>query len=578
MKVIEYHVHTTSAVLISRFDGDPNTAVSHDYLPGSTLRGALIAAAVADGVARERLRDEAAFFFDESTRFLNGYPADDEGRPYTPTPLSWRMEKGRDDRVYDLAAPQDSPPSRPQNAKGGYARVGYDGVTFYPSRDHRELTVHAFRNRKKGRPVADEHAEGDPGGVFRYDALAAGQTFVTYIVCETETVADRLRGLIKRLERATDPIRIGRSRRAGYGEVEWALVNADASTTMQSRLPERDEPLVVTFLSDALIRDGAGAYSTDVRAITHAIEKRLGLGVSLGEPKRSFIRSDYAGGVDRTWRSPLPQALAVQKGSRILYSSYPQGAPDWESLIRRGIGDRRPEGFGDVTCNRPADSTAAVRRPAAPSPVAVTADADPPFDADSPERLLAARIAERLVRNRLDTWLVTEIEMWGVDAAGTARRQLSRLRAAALRALDAVVGSSATSLSPEAVEAIDALRDAGNLEKLRSRARDQLQKVRVQKRGRSTLILLDRWMARLVGDKGTPFEDICGEEPWVILSGDVATGRYDVGQVLNEDQSRSDVRVDMDSLKLRGEYTLRLIDGVLARAMKLSKGAKGGSK
>ncbi|MBT7806157.1 hypothetical protein HN766_11755 [Candidatus Poribacteria bacterium] len=575
MKTIRYQIQTETAVLVSRLDGDPNTAVSHDHIPGSTLRGALIAAAVADGIPRSQVLAAAPFFFDGSTRFLNGYPSNGSDELYGPTPLSWYREKGDDQYIQDLAV-QETTLDHPESPKGAYAHADYSGVSFYPSSDRRELSVHTFRNRRMGRPVAQKHAGEDPAGtVFRYDALGPYQTFVAHIVCETESVSSHLVKLIRRIQERDDPVRIGRSRRAGYGEVSWSITATDAAEALADRLPTPGKPLVITFLSDALIRDGSGAYSAEVSAVTRALEQRLP--GSLGRHKRAFIQSDYAGGVDRTWGLPLPQALVVRKGSRVVYP-YPEGVANWDALLWRGVGERLPEGFGDVTCKTPQAATFRVQRAGNVAVTAAFTDEDAHFDRDDAEHKIALNLSERLVRNRLDAWLVTAIASWEACIHDTITpHQLNRLRSVLLRAIDAIDGPGGW--GPVADAAIADVRVAANQPDetgqpaLRSTARKQIEQATVEKRGsRATRAPLDRWIEdrmRSVGDR--PFAAILSDSTWDDVVSATAGGKLDVGWIRGEDGRSVPVRHETDSACLRAEYTLRLIDGVLARAMKQRK-------
>ena len=42
MKVINYRIDLLEPTLVTSLQGDPNSAVAFDYLPGSVLRGILI--------------------------------------------------------------------------------------------------------------------------------------------------------------------------------------------------------------------------------------------------------------------------------------------------------------------------------------------------------------------------------------------------------------------------------------------------------------------------------------------------------------------------------------------------------
>src|SRR5262245_29272702 len=82
VKIITYHITLLEPTLVTALEGDPNSAVAFPYLPGSTLRGAVIG----KYLRHEQLRqldstDEQVrrLFFDATTRYLNGYPLDQQG-------------------------------------------------------------------------------------------------------------------------------------------------------------------------------------------------------------------------------------------------------------------------------------------------------------------------------------------------------------------------------------------------------------------------------------------------------------------------------------------------------------------
>ncbi len=75
MIALTFTLHALEPLLITRLEGDPNSAVSYPYVPGSTLRGALIGQLPKE--RRQRLAIEPGdrrLFIDGSTCYLNAYP------------------------------------------------------------------------------------------------------------------------------------------------------------------------------------------------------------------------------------------------------------------------------------------------------------------------------------------------------------------------------------------------------------------------------------------------------------------------------------------------------------------------
>src|SRR5205807_585423 len=87
MTIITYRVTLLEPTLVTSLQGDPNSGVAFDYLPGSVLRGAFIGKYLGSKSADTGKNTLRRLFFDGTTRYLNGYPLDVYHHPSTPTPL-----------------------------------------------------------------------------------------------------------------------------------------------------------------------------------------------------------------------------------------------------------------------------------------------------------------------------------------------------------------------------------------------------------------------------------------------------------------------------------------------------------
>src|SRR5437588_5828768 len=108
MKVIKYRIELLEPALVTSVQGDPNSAVAFDYLPGSVLRGILIGKYL-NKYFGSNLADASddtlqRLFFDGTTRYLNGYPLDAYGYPSVPVPASWqRVKHNKEGKIFDFA-------------------------------------------------------------------------------------------------------------------------------------------------------------------------------------------------------------------------------------------------------------------------------------------------------------------------------------------------------------------------------------------------------------------------------------------------------------------------------------------
>jgi CRISPR-associated protein Csx10 len=355
MKVITYSITLQEPTLVTAPGGDPNGATALDYLPGSVLRGAIIG----KYVRQQRQRHpgyqlDAAeptsrrLFFDGTTRFLNGYLLGANKRRALPAPLSWQREKGKESPIRDLAVEPLPPEDR-----GTWVGVGrtfcvpLGDASVRLVQAERHLAVHTARNRRLGR--AQEASlvgpEEDPGAVYRYESLAAGQTFSAAILCDEDAVPEVLLPLI------AGAAALGGARNGGYGWAHFRDARVEDGPWSETESPGGSTPdgrFIVTLLSDGLLRDGQGQFAAAADLVARAVSSILKCEVRLED---HFLRGQMVGGFNRKWGLPLPQALAVAMGSVFVCAAPGCQEEDLRILEAKGIGERRAEGFGRVAVN-----------------------------------------------------------------------------------------------------------------------------------------------------------------------------------------------------------------------------------
>ncbi|HAJ36717.1 MAG TPA: hypothetical protein DCL15_13610 [Chloroflexi bacterium] len=543
MNAIEFLLTTLAPVLVTGpGGGDPNSESSLAYIPGSAIRGMLASRWLADHPSVDAATDPTfrRLFLDGSVRYLNAYPALSNGVRMAPTPRSWRVDKEdrnekhiSDFALTDAIAQPGSPQPTWRSPGAAFCMVsaGYDEENSlwrfkaYSCTPRQTIAIHTAR--------VDRQQVTKDATVFRYDALAAGQTFASAIVADDP--ADLIE--CQRLLPQAGLVRLGRSQNTGYGLVrisyppdesgepqtalrqnwrEWTPPIADAGESAPK--PTR---LVVTLLSDAIVRDPlTGAETDDITAALYAP------GETPVRPIDAFVHTEVVGGFNRRWNLPLPQATAIGAGSVFVFD-YNEGLQRrLEELVEQGIGERRVEGFGRIAVNwqmsdqlERADSE---HEALAPGDVTLTGD----------QALAAQQLATRILRNRLDERLRAAINQNAIKPHGIRKAQLGRLRVIVQRAQAA---SRMAERSPANLALL--MTFLGDLKKP---ARDQLLKARV---GSAPLL---NWLTDLASNPARVVDKLQAEAMSVTIGGQTATF----------------------TAALQVEYALRLIDGVLLLAAK----------
>lgn len=538
--VITYRITLEQPTLVTALQGDPNSGVAFDYLPGSALRGALIGHYLARN-GSEPNGDLAAtpktrrLFFDGTVRFLNGYPhlppeASGTGRSrrMLPLPSSWHRPKGKQEYARDFAesspfSNDESPTEQWQPFRAPFGVVTENGAgknILYHHSPARLVTVHNQRDRKMGR------ATRESGEVFRYDALGAGQTFDAAIVCFSEDEANTIASLLNEM----DVVTLGGSRSVGYGRCrihDVSVHNAGWHEAGNDELTLPDDRIVVTLLSSAIVRDETGQHVASVDAVKRVFAETLN--VQLIEDS-AFLRTEIVGGFNRKWGLPLPQVLAVRMGSVFIFSMQRSAAVEPDDLEAKlaaleweGIGERRVDGFGRIAINRhTANKETQVK---ALKDMSISARPRVPEIKDKDNRALAERMVERMVRKKLDVALVKKVNRLARNVTAPSNSQLARLRMAFREALDSAP-----------LRGRDRLRKW--LNKLPQASRAQLKRDRM---GRETLF---EWLQKRAE----------------------AERLFDTHEINLPEIG--DIRPQLDSDKLAYEYNLRLAHDTLALAAK----------
>lgn len=523
MKAITYQLRLLEPVLVSQAQtGEENSAIGLPFVPGSALRGAVVSRYLAHNDPGDLAEDEEtrALFLDGTVAFLNAYPSV-RGQRFLPRPQSWFTEK---DQVmldfgtcYDFAVVEDNPLSQ---AKQVRAEFCYFDVPFESLDEDEEMfelppppDVSLF---SPGRQVnvhialVDQNTRTDQNKVYRYDALTAGEMLAGAIVAPDDFDLELLRTLL-----AENPdFFLGGAHTAGYGHVRVTsptVVEHWTEYTSVDRVD--DEVVIVTLLSDAILRGPDGQFRADMDGALARLLETPEL-----EAKRTYQRVELVGGFNRKWGLPLVQTWALQAGSVFVYDAAHVDAARLRSLVATGIGERRAEGFGRIAVNWHGYEQQSWRRTTRKMLLAPTLTEE--------SQALAQRMACNHLANVLEQDLTAALS--GIHIVHPPQNaQLSRVRNAARQAL----------LKRDVKPLVD------HLEALKG-AKAQFEKARVA---------------------GVPMSDWLKER----------LQKQDVEQQILKGKSLVPVAGQRATFtpELRVKYTARLIDGVMQKAIRQNQEA-----
>jgi CRISPR-associated protein Csx10 len=287
----------------------------------------------------------------------------------------------------DFAAKVNSKLKKPKSTKKGPFCDLSDQVT-YLMKPARQINVHNASTNRNRKSAIDSQ-------VYRYEALAAGQSFAGVIVAQPEVDLTKLELL---LGDEMMVMVLGGSHTGGYGRVVVSDIQEESNWEEYTPEEAIPETVIITLLSDTILRSPSGQLSTELAVALGVNQKLLN-----SNDYRAYQRIRVVGGWNRKWGLPLPQAWALQAGSVFRFPAAAVDEVALQAFVERGIGERRAEGFGRIALNW---HTQATRKRSKIEKARASGEL-PPLSARS--KVLALRMANRRLRAKLEEGLVDAI-------------------------------------------------------------------------------------------------------------------------------------------------------------------------
>lgn len=506
----------TPILLTSVANGDENSARTLNYIPGGTLRGLLISRYM----TQNNISSDA-LLADETARRLF-FSNDVKYLNAYPADnndkryLPVPVSLRQEKGQYEKGLIYDFTFTKKEGQTEKYKDLFClpDGNKLIGITPGKTMSVH-IGGETRGRVKKGESA------VFKYQALESGQKFQAAILAGSEDLK-----ILHSLLPDGEILNLGGSRSAGYGQ---AMASCKKLSNWQEAEPQNmdDDEIILTLLADALLRNKFGQPTLDLDL---ALSAQLGRDIH----GRAFHNATLAGGFNRRWSLPLPLMPALGMGSVWVYPAKTFTEAELDKIQHDGIGERRNEGFGRVAVNWLNRNEWGLGNPSIPQILS-------PQGLSDNSKKQAQRMTESLLRVRLDGELRAKMEQ---DDSGLRLKQpprnhqISRLRL--------VIRSLLADYKKEPKVMIDAF-----FNDLKSTSKDAFEKARLT----GTNERLVHWV----------------KERAEKLDGIEIVGRPIVPKIARQ-------QADIDDPKIKREYTLRLIEAVLYRAMKDNKNRAGGEQ
>ncbi|MBE1555402.1 RAMP superfamily CRISPR-associated protein [Sporosarcina limicola] len=325
------------------------TEPSKDYIPGSTLRGAVIANLIRHGVFNDTTATEIL----QKMECYNAYPYQN-GKLFVPTPQHLRVNKHQ----WRKAKMMEQETSSIESKKIELSNLLKDRTDKNPL-EYQYVAFH--EDYLSGIEIPKTYRQHHTTrlkeeNLFSYQAISPGQTFRAMIALE-ESMAEEIEACLRK----PDVWYVGGSKGSGYGRCNLKVVSDGPTSYERAKqllgLPFEPvfhaKELTITCLSDCLFRNEKGQPMNfmPVSIIEEVCEQR----VELNEQLVGFGLSE---GYNAKWQARYPKETTLKAGSIFTYKFEPAlDKAEWPRIVNalesKLAGFRTQDGYGWIGVNIP---------------------------------------------------------------------------------------------------------------------------------------------------------------------------------------------------------------------------------
>jgi CRISPR-associated protein Csx10 len=334
-----------------------NVVESLDYVPGSFLLPV-----VAREIRRHGIDAEADIA--AGNILVLAATVEIAGQRALPVPMALFTPKGSRPDGHPLGEARnrfvepDDADAQLQPLRLGYVSLADPGELPEFARVSLRVNTHGTIDDRVQRPTEDV------GGVFSYAAIPPGTVLRSEIRLR-QGLADRLAAKGAWWQSLARTCRLGRSKKDDYGLVRIELPEGGPSplTGRWARSGDRAEgtrELKLWLLSDLLMRDDGlrpdATFAAVCRPLSEALPEAGSIRPVAEENGRigAEVRIRRHDGWQVQWGLPRPTLIGLQAGSCLRVElERPVSRERLAALEVAGLGERRPEGFGQIRINEP---------------------------------------------------------------------------------------------------------------------------------------------------------------------------------------------------------------------------------
>ncbi len=317
---------------------------SKSYIPGSTIRGALIYSLIHQLKLDKNLwkdgKDTYRKQLLEDIKCYNAYPSYKD-KLFFPSPIHLKTNKHEFRKAFA---------NKSENFKGFKASLqentSYKDTLSLSYISIDDSIIKAAKITKEFR--LHHNKSEDKDNLFRYEAIKKGHTFRTIIIGNKE-ILEEIEESIKNNNRWY----LGGSKGAGYGLchiTKTSVCNSykEAKEKLGLKLqPKEGRGLSITCLSDCIFRDENGNPCNYIPIS----ELESIVGKKNFKLSRRVIGQGYSEGYNTTWGLRYPKESTVKAGSIIKYDCDELSEEELIKIEQRLYGMRTTDGYGWIAVN-----------------------------------------------------------------------------------------------------------------------------------------------------------------------------------------------------------------------------------